>query len=92
VTDLLEELGRRLVAVAEQQGTRIDRPELDPPLEEELLALARGVAHQSERRFAPLATYLIGVAVGRLQASGGDATAYVREVRRELEREQDAVR
>jgi Domain of unknown function (DUF6457) len=91
VNDFFEELGRRLVAVAEQEGARIDRPELSPPLEEELLALARGVAHQGERRFAPLATYLLGVAVGRLEGSGGDAMAYVRKVRLELERDQTAV-
>jgi Domain of unknown function (DUF6457) len=92
VNDFFEELGRRLVAVAEQEGARIDRPELNPPLEEELLALARGVAHQGERRFAPLATYLVGVAVGRLEASGGNSAAYVKKVRLELERNQDAVR
>jgi hypothetical protein len=87
MNDFLEELGRGLVAVAEQEGGRIDPPELNPPLEEELLALARDVAHQSERRFAPLATYLVGVAVGRLERSNPDATAYVRKLRLALERD-----
>jgi hypothetical protein len=89
VNDFFEELGRRLVAVAEQEGARIDRPELDPPLAEELLALARSVAHRSERRFAPLATYLIGVAVGRLQGSASDTSGYVQKLRLELERDDE---
>ena len=31
----------------------------------DLLDLARDVAHNTERRYAPLSTYLIGLAVGR---------------------------
>ncbi|MDX1619631.1 MAG: DUF6457 domain-containing protein [Nitriliruptorales bacterium] len=30
-----------------------------------ILDVARDVAHQTERRYAPLSTYLLGVAVGR---------------------------
>jgi hypothetical protein len=91
VHQVLEELGRRLVAVAEHEGVRIDQPELNPPLAEELLALARIVAHRGERRFAPLATYLLGVAVGRLAGSSADATRYVQKIRLELESDQNGV-
>jgi hypothetical protein len=35
-----------------------------------VLKLARDVAHGVERKFAPLSTYLLGVAVGRETASG----------------------
>lgn len=57
----------------------------------ELLELARVAAHTQERRFAPLASYMAGVAAERLRAaSGADARAIaelVREVRQEVERE-----
>jgi hypothetical protein len=89
--DFFEELSRRLAAVAEQEGARIDPPELSQPLEQELLAFAREVAHQGERRFAPLATYLVGVAIGRL-GPAADATAYVQKLQRELAQDQNSLR
>lgn len=46
---------------------------LDPVEAEALLDLARVVAHGTERRNAPLATYL----AGRWAAGGGDATRAV---------------
>lgn len=57
---------------------------------QELLELARVAAHTQERRFAPLASYMAGVAVERLRAAGAPAdpaaiSALIREVRLELE-------
>jgi hypothetical protein len=54
----------------------LDELGIDPEtLDRELvLAVARDVAHSVTRRAAPLATYLLGVAVGR-GASAADAAA-----------------
>ena len=58
----------------------------------EILELARVAAHTKERRFAPLASYMAGIAAERLrQAKGADAddiASFIREVREELEREE----
>jgi hypothetical protein len=85
-------LGARFATAAGRLGGPVDAPELDPDLAEELLALARAVAHGQERRFAPLATFMAGVAVERARRSwDADAAAQrtlVREVRQELESEQ----
>ncbi len=58
----------------------------------ELLELARVAAHTQERRFAPLAAYLAGVASERFGQAGGqtgpDAVAsLIRSVREALEAE-----
>ncbi len=57
----------------------------------ELLELARVAAHTQERRFAPLASYLAGVAAERLRAARpdlGDAEVadFINEVRQEIEK------
>ena len=44
-----------------------------------ILKLAREVAHGAERRFAPLSTYLLGVAVGAGTAAGSDRAGAFRE-------------
>jgi len=84
-------LGKGWQKAAEKQGVKIEEPTLDPKVAEELLELARVVAHTKERRFAPLAAYTAGIAVERLRdAKDVDAeaiAAFVREVREELERE-----
>ena len=56
----------------------------------ELLELARVVAHNSERRFAPLSSYLAGIASERFRAALPSATDeevanYVEAVRKSLE-------
>ncbi|WP_434003283.1 DUF6457 domain-containing protein [Candidatus Dormibacter sp.] len=84
---VLDDLSDRLAAAAERHGGRRPAPRLTPDEARELLELARVVAHSSERRFAPLATYLAGCAAGRL-ASTEDAAVFIREVREELESEQ----
>lgn len=86
-------LAQRWTDAAAKRGARIAQPELDPVIAEELLQLARVVAHSKERSYAPLASYTAGVASERLRNAGkaGDAAtiaAYIREVREALEREE----
>ena len=94
MNEFFESLGRRWAKAAERRGVKIEDPELDPKVADELLQLAAVVSHTKERRFAPLATYTAGVALERLrQAKQIDAeaiAAYIREVREELEREAPA--
>ena len=94
MNEFFESLGRRWKKAAERRGVKIEEPGLDPKVAEELLELARVVAHTKERRFAPLATYTAGIAAERLrEAKPDDAeaiAAFIREVREELEREAPA--
>jgi hypothetical protein len=65
---------------------------LDSRVALELLELARVTAHTQERRFAPLSSYLAGVAAERLRTArgevdDGEVAAFIEEVRRKLERE-----
>jgi len=46
-----------------------------------ILDLARDVAHATERRFAPLTTYLTGKYVARRQATGATVEEALREAR-----------
>ena len=83
-------LGARLAGMALAQGVQIDLPAMSPGVAGEILALAGTVAHTSERKFAPLATFLTGVAVGRLEAAGrltsGDEIAvFVSRLKSDLE-------
>jgi hypothetical protein len=92
VNEFFASLARRWSEAARQRGATIDDPTLDPDVANEILELARVVAHNKERRFAPLATFTAGVAAERLRASKGAldpgvTAAYVREVREALERE-----
>jgi hypothetical protein len=84
-------LGRRWADVASKRGASITPPDLDPAVAEEILQLARVVAHGKERSFAPLASYTAGVAAERFRAakgSGSEATAsFIREVREALEKD-----
>ena len=94
MNEFFESLGRRWMKAADRRGAKIEEPELDPKVAEELLELARVVSHTKERRFAPLATYTAGIAAERLRdAKGADAdaiAAYIREVREELEGDRSA--
>ena len=91
MNEFFESLGKRWRAAAQRRGADIAEPELDPKVAEELLELARVAAHTKERRFAPLASYMAGIAAERLrQAKGADAeeiAAVIREVREELKRD-----
>ena len=77
---------------AEHRGAKITPPTLDPRVALELLELARVAAHTRERRFAPLACFMAGVAAERLSNSKprvdeGAIAEYIQEVRQKLERE-----
>ena len=90
MNDFLEELGESWRRAAAARGAAIEAPLLDPKLAQELLELARVAAHTQERRFAPLASYLAGVATERLRSqrpelSPEEILAYVREVRESVE-------
>ena len=91
MNEFFESLGKRWRAAAHRRGADIAEPELDPKIAEELLELARVAAHTKERRFAPLASYMAGIAAERLRLSKGadadDIASLIREVREELERE-----
>ena len=85
-----EDLGRRLAAAARVRDVEITPPEIDSQVADELLELARVAAHTQERRFAPLACFLAGVASERLRAgrpglTAAEAAAYLNEVRQSLE-------
>ena len=95
VNRFFDELGARFERAARRRGVSVAPPELDSAVAHELLELARVAAHTQERRFAPLASFMAGVAAERVRAAGGpeDATAVaemIREVRLELEEEQQA--
>lgn len=90
VNVFFDELGERFVRAAGRRGVSIPPPTLDAAVAQEILELARVSAHTQERRFAPLASYLCGVAAERLRAAGGPSdpesvAALVREVWQEAE-------
>jgi hypothetical protein len=84
-------LGRRFAEAARDRGATIAPPELEPQVADEVLELARVASHTKERRFAPLACFMAGVAVERLRQCGSlsaaEEAAYLREVRQMLEQE-----
>ena len=90
VNRFFEELGDRFADAAARRGFPIDAPALDAAVAQELLELARVAAHTQERRFAPLASFMAGVAAERLRAAGAPSSpeavaALLREIRTELE-------
>jgi hypothetical protein len=86
-----EALGRRFAKTAKQQGTEIAVPELDSTVADEVLELARVAAHTKERRFAPLVSYMAGIAVERMRQAAAktaaDEAAYLRSIHQALEAE-----
>jgi len=95
VNEFFTRLAGRWTEAAKDRGASIAAPELDPKVADEILQLARVVAHSKERSFAPLASFTAGVAAERLRAAKGsvDAAAvaeFIREVREDLEREAPA--
>jgi hypothetical protein len=89
MNDWFDELARRFAETAQERGLKIGPPELDPQVADEILELARVAAHTKERRFAPLACFMAGVAVERLHQAGSlsaaDVAAYLLAVREGLE-------
>ncbi len=87
-----ESLGQDWIDAAERRGVAIAKPSLDSRIALELLELARVAAHTQERRFAPLTSYLAGVAAERLRASKPEldeaaVADFILEVRQKLERQ-----
>lgn len=83
------------MAAAERRSAHIEAPHLDAKVALELLELARVAAHTQERRFAPLACFMAGVAAERLRATkvsldDSEVAAFILEVRQELERDSPA--
>jgi hypothetical protein len=92
VNPFFEELGDRFAAAAARRGVSVAPPPLDSAVAAELLELARVTSHTKERRFAPLATYLAGVFVARMEEAGGPSdpalvAQIIGEIRRELEKD-----
>ena len=90
MNSFFDELGSRFASAAARRGFDMEAPALDPAVAGELLELARVAAHTQERRFAPLASFMAGVAAERLRQAGGPSTpeavaALLREIRTELE-------
>jgi hypothetical protein len=90
VNRFFDDLGGRFVSAAASRGFAMEAPALDTAVAQELLELARVAAHTQERRFAPLASYLAGVAMERLRQAGGpsspdEVAALLHEIRTELE-------
>jgi hypothetical protein len=90
VNQFFDELGERFTRAAGRRGAHVEAPGLEPAVAQEVLELARVAAHTQERRFAPLASFMAGVAAERLRAAGVAATpdsvaGLIREVRTELE-------
>ena len=89
MNDWFDTLARRFAEAAKDRGADIASPELDPQVADEILELARVAAHTKERRFAPLACFMAGVAIERLRQAGSlsaaDEAAYVMAVRKGLE-------
>jgi hypothetical protein len=89
MNDWFEALARRFTGTAQERGVQIASPELDPQVADEVLELARVTAHTKERRFAPLACFMAGVAVERLRQAGSlsaaDEAVYLRTIREALE-------
>ena len=92
MNQFFEALGQDWVNAARRREAEIEKPGLDSRVALELLELARVAAHTQERRFAPLASYLAGVAAERLRAAKPDLddaaiAEFILEVRQKLERE-----
>ena len=91
MNEFFSSLGKRWSDAARRDGNPIAEPELDAAVAEELLQLARVVAHGKERSYAPLASFMAGVASERLRQRGvrdpKAVAAYVRAVREGLERD-----
>ncbi len=92
MNEFFSTLAARWRDAASRRGANIEAPALDAAVAEEILQLARVVAHSKERSFAPLASFTAGVAAERLRVAKGDTdvAAYVREVRLALEKESTA--
>jgi hypothetical protein len=84
------DFGARLARLARIRGLEIEPPSIAPTVAAEVLELAGTVAHMSERTFAPLASFVTGIAVGELLAAGRlgsdrETATFVAQLRQELD-------
>ena len=84
------DFGARLARLSQAHGVEIEAPSIGSRAAAEVLELAGTVAHASERKFAPLASFLTGVAVGSLRSAGQlqtdkEVAAFVEELRQSLD-------
>ncbi len=72
-----------------QLASELDVDPIEEGRQSDLLDVARDVAHRTERKATPLASYLLGEAVGRRIAAGQDPeeafAAALTDLRRALE-------
>lgn len=90
MNEFFDNLGQRYQEEARARGVEIEAPRLDAEMALELLELTRVIAHNNERRFAPLSSYLAGIAAERMRAARPATTEaelaqYVEAVRKALE-------
>ena len=88
--DYFSDLGIRLNRLTQARGLDPEFPAIQPGVAAEVLALAGTVAHTSERKFAPIASFAAGIALGRLMDAGllsseQDVVEFIRQLRTELE-------
>ena len=94
MNQFFDEVATAFVEAASDRGATIDAPKLDPNTADDLLRLSRDVAHTRERRFAPLFTYVAGLAAARLLASKpqSDIIEYFNAVREKLNLQEESPR
>lgn len=91
----LSGFGLRLGRLMQAHGLDTESPVIASAVAAEVLALAGAVAHTSERKFAPIASFAAGVAVGRLNAAGllpssDDMAEFLADLRKELDARESA--
>jgi Domain of unknown function (DUF6457) len=90
IHDYFVDLSSRLARLAQAHDAEIEPPAISSRVATEVLELAATVAHTSERKYAPLASFVTGIAVGELRAAGrlvsdGEIAAFVAQLRQELD-------
>jgi hypothetical protein len=88
--EYFSDLGLRLRRLTQAHGLEIEAPVIEAGVAAEILALAGTVAHTSERKFAPIATFAAGIVVGKLKAAGQlpsdkEVADLIAQLRRELD-------
>jgi hypothetical protein len=88
--EYFSDLGLRLNRLTHARGLETEFPAIQPGVAAEVLALAGTVAHTSERKFAPIASFAAGIAVGRLTSAGllsseQDVVDFVRQLCAEVD-------
>jgi hypothetical protein len=84
------DLGLRLRRLTQAHGLEIEAPDIEAGVAAEILSLAGTVAHTSERKFAPIASYAAGIVVGKLKAAGQlasdqEVAEFIAQLRKELD-------